>query len=90
MPTTLADADAAISALWPPAGAEDWDAVGLIAGDPAADTPDHRPVPVDQGGERGLGRGDGAGRLGTPGRKPLQELGVGQAARGPRAVPPPT
>jgi len=34
MPTTLADADAAISALWPPAGAEDWDAVGLIAGDP--------------------------------------------------------
>jgi dinuclear metal center YbgI/SA1388 family protein len=34
MPTTLADADAAISALWPPAGAEEWDAVGLIAGDP--------------------------------------------------------
>ena len=34
MPTTLADADAAISALWPPAGAESWDAVGLIAGDP--------------------------------------------------------
>lgn len=37
MPTTLADADAAISALWPPAGAESWDAVGLIAGDPAAE-----------------------------------------------------
>ena len=37
MPTTLADADAAISALWPPAGAEDWDAVGLIAGDPDAE-----------------------------------------------------
>lgn len=34
MPTTLADADAAISALWPPGGAEEWDAVGLIAGDP--------------------------------------------------------
>ncbi len=34
MPTTLADADAAISALWPPAGAESWDAVGLVAGDP--------------------------------------------------------
>ena len=34
MPTTLADADAVISALWPPAGAESWDAVGLIAGDP--------------------------------------------------------
>lgn len=34
MPTTLADADAAISALWPPVGAESWDAVGLVAGDP--------------------------------------------------------
>lgn len=34
MPTTLADAGAAISALWPPSGAEAWDAVGLIAGDP--------------------------------------------------------
>jgi dinuclear metal center YbgI/SA1388 family protein len=34
MPPTLADADAAISALWPPAGAESWDAVGLVAGDP--------------------------------------------------------
>jgi dinuclear metal center YbgI/SA1388 family protein len=37
MPTTLADADAAISALWPPAAAESWDAVGLIAGDPASE-----------------------------------------------------
>jgi len=37
MPTTLADADAAVSALWPPAGAESWDAVGLIAGDPAGE-----------------------------------------------------
>jgi dinuclear metal center YbgI/SA1388 family protein len=37
MPTTLADAHAAISALWPPAGAEEWDAVGLVAGDPATE-----------------------------------------------------
>jgi len=37
MPITLADADAAISALWPPSGAESWDAVGLIAGDPASE-----------------------------------------------------
>jgi dinuclear metal center YbgI/SA1388 family protein len=37
MPTTLADADTAISALWPPAGAESWDAVGLIAGDPGTE-----------------------------------------------------
>jgi dinuclear metal center YbgI/SA1388 family protein len=37
MPTTLADADAAISALWPPSGAESWDAVGLVAGDPASE-----------------------------------------------------
>ena len=37
MPTTLADVDAAISALWPPSGAESWDAVGLIAGDPASE-----------------------------------------------------
>lgn len=37
MPTTLADADAAISALWPPAGAESWDAVGVVAGDPASE-----------------------------------------------------
>ncbi len=37
MPTTLADADTAISALWPPAGAESWDAVGLVAGDPEAE-----------------------------------------------------
>lgn len=37
MPTTLADADGAISALWPLSGAEDWDAVGLIAGDPGTE-----------------------------------------------------
>ncbi|CAN5542271.1 Nif3-like dinuclear metal center hexameric protein [soil metagenome] len=37
MPTTLADADAVISALWPPSGAESWDAVGLIVGDPASE-----------------------------------------------------
>lgn len=36
MPTTLAQADAAITALWPLAGAEEWDAPGLLAGDPAA------------------------------------------------------
>lgn len=40
MPTTLAQADAAISALWPLTGAEDWDAPGLLVGDPAA--PVHR------------------------------------------------
>lgn len=34
MPPTLADVDAAISALWPQARAESWDAVGLVAGDP--------------------------------------------------------
>lgn len=33
---TLADAGAAIVALWPPSGAEAWDAPGLISGDPAA------------------------------------------------------
>lgn len=33
---TLADAGAAIAALWPPSGAEPWDAPGLIAGDPSA------------------------------------------------------
>lgn len=33
MPTTVAEANAAIERLWPPAGAESWDAVGLIAGD---------------------------------------------------------
>lgn len=36
MTPTLADAGAAIAGLWPPAGAEAWDAPGLIAGDPAA------------------------------------------------------
>jgi dinuclear metal center YbgI/SA1388 family protein len=34
--TTLADANAAIAALWPPAEAEAWDAPGLLSGDPAA------------------------------------------------------
>src|ERR1700710_1174293 len=37
MPTTLADAAAVISALWPPAGAESWDAVGMIAGEPTSE-----------------------------------------------------
>ena len=36
MPTTLAEAAAAVHDLWPLAGAESWDAPGLIAGDPAA------------------------------------------------------
>ena len=34
MPTTVADAAAAVERLWPAAGAESWDAVGLVAGDP--------------------------------------------------------
>lgn len=34
MPTTVADVTAAVERLWPAAGAEAWDAVGLIAGDP--------------------------------------------------------
>jgi dinuclear metal center YbgI/SA1388 family protein len=34
--TTLADANAAIAALWPLDEAEDWDAPGLLSGDPAA------------------------------------------------------
>ena len=36
MTATLADALAAVERLWPEAGAEPWDAVGLLAGDPAA------------------------------------------------------
>ena len=35
MPTTIADVAAVVERLWPSAGAEAWDAVGLIAGDPA-------------------------------------------------------
>jgi dinuclear metal center YbgI/SA1388 family protein len=34
--TTLADVQEVVEALWPAAGAEDWDAVGLLSGDPAA------------------------------------------------------
>jgi dinuclear metal center YbgI/SA1388 family protein len=34
--STLADANAAIAALWPLDEAEDWDAPGLLSGDPAA------------------------------------------------------
>jgi dinuclear metal center YbgI/SA1388 family protein len=37
VPTTLAEAAAAIHDLWPLTGAESWDAPGLIAGDPAAE-----------------------------------------------------
>ena len=36
MSTTVADVAAAVERLWPAAGAEPWDAVGLIAGDQAA------------------------------------------------------
>ncbi len=34
--TTVADAHRAIEVLWPAAGAEPWDAVGLVAGEPTA------------------------------------------------------
>lgn len=34
--TTVADVCAAVERLWPSAGAEPWDAVGLVVGDPAA------------------------------------------------------
>ncbi|GAA2173564.1 Nif3-like dinuclear metal center hexameric protein [Agrococcus versicolor] len=33
--TTVADVQVAVERLWPRSGAEDWDAVGLVAGDPA-------------------------------------------------------
>jgi len=36
MPTTLADVQEVVEALWPRSGAESWDAVGLVAGDPEA------------------------------------------------------
>lgn len=36
MTTTVADVSAAVERLWPAAGAEAWDAVGLIAGEPHA------------------------------------------------------
>ncbi len=36
MTSTLADALAAVERLWPESGAEPWDAVGLLSGDPAA------------------------------------------------------
>ncbi|WP_439565822.1 Nif3-like dinuclear metal center hexameric protein, partial [Microcella sp.] len=34
--TTVADAAAAVERLWPLAGAEQWDAPGLLSGDPSA------------------------------------------------------
>lgn len=34
MPTTVAEVQRAVEALWPSAGAEGWDAVGLVAGAP--------------------------------------------------------
>ncbi len=36
MPVTVADIAAAAARLWPPEGAEPWDAIGLLAGDPAS------------------------------------------------------
>jgi len=36
MPTTVADICSVIERLWPMSGAEQWDAAGLISGDPAA------------------------------------------------------
>jgi dinuclear metal center YbgI/SA1388 family protein len=36
MPTALADVLEVVERLWPRSGAESWDAVGLVAGDPAA------------------------------------------------------
>ncbi|WP_271176322.1 Nif3-like dinuclear metal center hexameric protein [Leifsonia poae] len=36
MPHTLSSVHAAVEALWPLAGAESWDAPGLLSGDPAA------------------------------------------------------
>lgn len=35
--TTVADVHAAVEALWPAAGAESWDAIGLVSGDPRAE-----------------------------------------------------
>ncbi|HEV7564971.1 MAG TPA: Nif3-like dinuclear metal center hexameric protein, partial [Microbacteriaceae bacterium] len=37
MPRTLADVRAAVERLWPISGAENWDAPGLLSGDPAAE-----------------------------------------------------
>ncbi|WP_309713293.1 Nif3-like dinuclear metal center hexameric protein [Pseudolysinimonas sp.] len=34
---TLADVETCVEALWPVAGAEPWDAIGLLSGDPAAE-----------------------------------------------------
>ena len=37
MPATLADVQSVVETLWPRSGAESWDAVGLVAGDPDAE-----------------------------------------------------
>jgi dinuclear metal center YbgI/SA1388 family protein len=37
VPTTVADVVAVVERLWPEAGAEAWDAIGLVAGDPSAE-----------------------------------------------------
>ena len=52
--------------------------VGVVEG-AAADAPDHRAVPLNQGGERRLGRAIAAGR------EPLQQLAVGETAGRPEA-----
>jgi dinuclear metal center YbgI/SA1388 family protein len=36
MPSSVADVMSAVETLWPISGAEDWDAAGLLSGDPAA------------------------------------------------------
>ena len=52
--------------------------VVVVAEDRAADPPDHRAVPIDQGREGQLRR------LAAAGREPLQQLPVRQSGRGPR------
>jgi dinuclear metal center YbgI/SA1388 family protein len=37
MPVTVADIVSVAERLWPPSGAEDWDAIGLLVGDPRAE-----------------------------------------------------
>jgi hypothetical protein len=52
--------------------------VVVVAEDRAADPPDHRPVPLDQGREGRLGR------LAAAGGESLQQLTVGESSRRPR------
>jgi dinuclear metal center YbgI/SA1388 family protein len=46
VPATIAEISAVVESLWPASGAEDWDATGLIVGDPAA-TVEHIHLAVD-------------------------------------------